>query len=98
MQGRGFGGGPVLLGRQGPEKEVGMVATCLTRDFSDFVDSRPTPLKMPRGDGAHDLLAGPLRADVDCSRCCKFFLRLSSKLPPKQPSVILVLFPEVTSI
>lgn len=50
MQGSGFGGGQVLLGREGPEKEVGVVRTCLTRDFSDFVGAHPAPLKMPRGD------------------------------------------------
>lgn len=35
--------------REGSEKEVGVVRTRLTTDFSDFVDAHPIPLKMPRG-------------------------------------------------
>lgn len=36
--------------REVSEKEVGVVRTRLTTDFSDFVHVHPTPLKMPRGD------------------------------------------------
>lgn len=50
VQGSGFGKGRALLGREEPEKEVGVVRTCLIMDFGDFTDAHPTPLKMSRGD------------------------------------------------
>lgn len=35
MQGSGFGGGQAFLGREQPEKEVGVVSTCLSRNVGD---------------------------------------------------------------
>lgn len=41
--GHGFDGGQVLLEREEPEEEAGMVNACLTRDLCDFADvHRPT--------------------------------------------------------
>lgn len=68
-----------------------MVSTCLTGDFSDFIDAHPAPRKMPRGGKDPQELAS------NCSRHYKFFLRWSSSLP-EDPSVVLVVSPGVTSI
>lgn len=41
-----------FLGEKGPEKVVGVIRTCLARDFSNFVDAYPASLRGPRGSRA----------------------------------------------
>lgn len=99
MQGSGFGGGQILLRREGSEKEVGVVRTRLTTDFSDFVHVHPTPLKMPRGDRELAISWQELQELGSTVRVVTSSFSGGVQIClPKEPSVILVLFSGIISI
>lgn len=70
-----------------------MIRTCLTRDFSDFVNAHPIPLKMPRGDRELTISWQNLQELVSTVHgvTSSFSGGVQIRLP-KEPSVILVLF------